>query len=99
MKNKIWLAMIAFIGVAVAFGVARVQAQREAAAEPAITTVEYRVVPVTEIGIDPNDILARVDYDMSTRSLNRYAADGWRVHSVGMLGRPAVLLERDVAAP
>lgn len=97
MKRKIWLIPIVAVTLAGFFWGIGVEAQRQNVSNPvpAVTT-EYLVVAPEEIGVDLNDILQRVDYELTTERLNALAADGWRVKEFGMFNRPAVVLEREL---
>lgn len=94
---SIFLAVTGLATVAIILGVLNLQAQRNQELVPTapVQTVEYLLITPQDIGIS-GDLVPTIDYDETTRRLNTYAADGWRVRESGMFGLPVVLLERDV---
>ncbi len=85
--------------LAIGFSVARLDAQRRAG--PGLRarnqTVEYLLIPSSDVGLTM-DLVPVINHEETTRLLNRYAAQGWRVHQAAPFDLPAILLERDIGA-
>ena len=69
--------------------------ERGSAADVPKASVEYKVIPATELGITGTRENGVFDYKGATNRLNELEQDGWRFRAViTAAGPPGVLLER-----